>query len=173
MCHSRATKFVIGLTGAQLNRNVEIGGQTRNQIEALITLGLAKGTIPKPEAPRYVDPYNPSAALADRARAYLATNCAHCHTSEGGGNTLMNLTPAVAPAAQHLIDAPPEHGDFGLPDAKIVAPGNPGRSVLAIRVALRGASGEMPPVGTLTADHAGVQMLLDWIQSLPAPAPQP
>ncbi|HTE20278.1 MAG TPA: hypothetical protein VK689_18080, partial [Armatimonadota bacterium] len=121
----------------------------------------------------HVDPYNLSAALADRARTYLAVNCAHCHTSEGGGNTLMNLTPTVTPDRQHLIDAPPEHGAFGIPDARLAAPGNPGRSVLAIRVALRGVAGQMPPVGTLAADPVGAQLLVEWIQSLPAPAPQP
>ena len=147
-------------------------GQTQNQIAALIALGIAKGPLPKPDAPRHVDPYDPSAPLADRARTYLAMNCAHCHTSEGGGNTLMDLAPGIAPARQHLIDAPPEHGAFGLPDARIVAPGDAGRSVLPIRVAMRGP-GQMPPVGTLAADPAGMQMLLEWIQSLPAPAPQP
>jgi uncharacterized repeat protein (TIGR03806 family) len=172
MCHSRAAKFALGLTNAQLNRDVEIGGQTRNQIEAWIALGIAKGPTPKPNAPRHVDPYDTSAPLADRARTYLATNCAHCHTPEGGGNTLMDLGPGVAPDRQHLIDAPPQHGTLGLADARIVAPGDAGRSVLPLRAAMRGA-GQMPPVGTLAADPAGVQMLLEWLQSLPAPTPPP
>ncbi|HEV7405602.1 MAG TPA: PQQ-dependent sugar dehydrogenase [Chthoniobacteraceae bacterium] len=172
MCHSRAAKFAIGLTGAQLHRDVEIGGRMQNQIASFIDLGLATGPLPKPDAPRHVDPYDPGAPLADRARTYLAVNCAHCHVSEGGGNTLMNLAPGAAPDKQHLIDAPPEHGAFGLPDARIVAPGNPGRSILTVRVAMRGP-GQMPPVGTLMPDPAGIQMLLEWLQGLPAPAPQP
>ncbi len=175
-CHSRAAKFAMSLTNAQLNRDVVIGGQTRNQIEALGALGIAKGAAPKPDAPRHVDPYDKSAALADRARAYLAVNCAHCHTPEGGGNTLMNLTPGAAPDQQHLIDAPPQHGAFGLTglaDARIIAPGNAGRSVLPIRVSLRGEGGQMPPVGTLAVDPAGIQLLLEWLQSLPASVPKP
>ncbi len=172
MCHSRAAKFAIGLTSAQLHRDVEIEGRTQNQIAAFIALGLAKGPLPKPDAPRHFDPYDPSAPLADRARTYLAVNCAHCHVSEGGGNTLMNLAAGTAPAQQHLIDAPPEHGAFSLPEARIIAPGDAGRSVLAVRVAMRGP-GQMPPVGTLAADPLGLQMLLEWIQGLPAPTPQP
>lgn len=177
MCHSRAAKFAIGLTNAQLNRNVVMEGRTQNQIEALLALGIAKtkGEVLKPDAPRHVNPYDTSAALADRARAYLATNCAHCHISEGGGNTLMDLTPAAAPDRQHLIDAPPQHGAFGLTglaDARLIAPGNVGRSVLPIRVTLRGASGQMPPVGTLAVDPAGVQLLVEWIQGLPSPTPK-
>jgi glucose/arabinose dehydrogenase/mono/diheme cytochrome c family protein len=173
MCHSRAARFALSLTSAQLNRPVEIEGQTRNQIEALIALGFAKGAIPKAGLPHHVDPYDQSAAVADRVRTYLATNCAHCHTPEGGGNTLMNLTAGAAPAQQHLIDAPPEHGAFNLPDARIVTPGQPGRSVLPIRIALRGVPGQMPPVGTLAPDPAGMQLLVEWIQSLPPAEPQP
>jgi glucose/arabinose dehydrogenase/mono/diheme cytochrome c family protein len=172
MCHSRAAKFALSLTNAQLNRGVT-GGP--NQIEALFALGIAKGAAAKPDAPRHVDPYDTTAPLADRARSYLAVNCAHCHTPEGGGNTLMNLTAGVAPDQQHLIDAPPQHGAFGLTgvaDARLIAPGNAGRSVLPIRVSLRG-SGQMPPVGTLAADPAGIQLLLEWLQSLPATTPQP
>ncbi len=176
LCHSRAAKFAIGLTTAQLHRDVVTGSQTQNQIEALIALGIVKGPLPTPDLPRLVDPYDSSAALADRARAYLATNCAHCHTPEGGGNTLMDLTPGVTPDRQHLIDAPPQHGAIGLEglaDARLVAPGNAGRSVLPIRVSLRGATGQMPPAGTLAIDPVGLQLLLEWVQSLPSSTPQP
>ena len=169
MCHSRATRFAISLTSAQLNREVENEGRTENQIEAFLSLGLAKGPKPKRDAPRHANPYDLDAPLGDRVRAYFATNCAHCHTSEGGGNTLMNLTPAMAPERQHLIDAPPEHGDLGLPNARLIAPGDAGRSVLPVRVALRG-SGQMPPVGTLANDPVAIQMLFEWVRSMP---PQP
>ena len=81
----------------------------------------------------------------------------------------MNLTASVAPDRQHLIDASPEHGAFGLADARLIAPGDPARSLLPIRVAMRGGSGQMPPVGTLAVDPVGVQLLLEWIQHLPAP----
>lgn len=173
MCHSRAAKFVIGLTSAQLHRDVGLTGQTQNQIEAWIAHGLAKGLAPKPDAPRHVDPYDPSASLPERARSYLAVNCAHCHVSEGGGNTLMNLGPATALDKRHLIDAPPEHGTFGIADARLVAPGDPSHSILPIRVALRGVPGQMPPVGTLVPDPVGGQMLLEWLLSLPVSPPPP
>ena len=176
MCHSRAAKFALSLTNAQLNRDVVSEGQPQNQVEALFARGLAKGAKLKAEAPRHVDPYDTTAALADRVRTYLAVNCAHCHIPDGGGNTLMDLTPYVAPDRQHLIDAPPQHGApglNGLADARLVAPGNAGRSVLPIRAAMRGGEGQMPPVGTIAADPAGIQLLLEWVQGLPAVAPQP
>ena len=174
MCHSRAAKFALSLSSAQLNRDVVTGDHAENQIASFIALGLAKGAAPKPDAPRHVDPYDTSAPLADRARSYLATNCAHCHTPDGGGNTLMDLTPGVSPDRQHLINAPPQHGAFGLTglgDAMLIAPGNAGRSILPIRISLRGATGQMPPVGTLAVDPAGIQLLLEWLQSLPTTPP--
>jgi mono/diheme cytochrome c family protein len=113
-----------------------------------------------------VNPYDTNAPLAERAQAYLATNCAHCHVPDGGGNSAMDLTPWVREDRQHLIDAPPQHGDFGVREARLVAPGNAGRSVLPMRVARRG-DGQMPPLGTIAGDPAGVQLLYQWIQSLP------
>ena len=60
----------------------------------------------------------------------------------------------------------PQHGDFDVPGARIIAPGDAGRSVLLARVASRGA-GQMPPVGTRMPDGEGIRLLVEWIQSLP------
>ncbi len=51
--------------------------------------------LPKPvtDQPRLVDPADTTAPLPDRAKAWLATNCSHCHLPEGGGNSAMNLSP--------------------------------------------------------------------------------
>lgn len=167
-CHSREANFALGLTNAQLNRSVAVdGSKAQNQIARLAELGLVGGRAPGPRAPRLVNPYDEAAPLAERARAYFATNCSHCHVPNGGGNTLMDLTPGAKPERQHLVDAVPQHGDFGLKDARIIAPGAAGRSVLPMRVALRGDS-QMPPVGTIAGDPAGVKLIYEWVQSLAA-----
>ncbi|MCX6954342.1 MAG: PQQ-dependent sugar dehydrogenase [Verrucomicrobia bacterium] len=168
-CHSREANFALGLTNAQLNRNVTVEGRTQNQIAAFIRLGLVGGRAPGPRAPHLVNPSDTSAPLEDRARAYLAANCSHCHVPNGGGNTLMDLTPWAQGERRHLIDAVPQHGDFGIKDARLVAPGNVGRSVLPRRVAMRGDS-QMPPVGTIAGDPDGVKLIYEWVQSLPVSA---
>ena len=61
-----------------------------------------------------VDPRNAQAPLADRAHTYLTVNCAHCHMSDGGGNSSMNLAAALKSPRQTLIDARPEHGGQNL-----------------------------------------------------------
>ena len=167
-CHSREANFALGLTNAQLNREVTADGRAQNQIAAFVGRGLVRGNPPAARAPRLADPSDRSAPLDERVRAYFATNCAHCHIPNGGGNATMDLTPWVRPEKQHLLDAVPLHGDFGLRDARLVAPGNAGRSVLPLRVAVRG-TGQMPPVGTMAGDPAGVQLLYQWIQSLAPP----
>ena len=177
-CHGRGANYVLGLTNAQLNREVGMEGLRKNQLEAFagagwvqIKTGEGKFSpgLPQPvvELPRLVDPSDTKAALADRATAYLATNCAHCHIPEGGGNTAMNLAPWASGAAQHLLNAVPQHGDLGLVDARLITPGDVGRSVLPVRVMSRGP-GQMPPVGTLQIDPGGLQLLIAWLQNLPA-----
>lgn len=168
-CHSREANFALGLTNAQLNRSITVDGRTQNQIAAFIKQGLVGGRPPAPRAPRLVDPYDTNAPLGDRAKAYFAANCSHCHVPNGGGNTIMDLTPWVKSDRQHLIDAKPQHGDFGLKDARLIAPAQAGRSVLPLRVATRG-NGQMPPLGTLAGDPAGVRLIYEWVQGLPAPA---
>lgn len=176
-CHARGANYALGLTNAQLNRDALVGGVAQNQITAFARLGLVQtkppdgpptSELPKPpaELPRLVDPYDASATLAERVTAYFATNCAHCHIPEGGGNTLMNLSPWANAANQHLIGAAPQHGTLGLANPSLIAPGDPSRSVLPIRVISRNA-GQMPPVGTLHCDTLGVQLIMAWLQSLP------
>ena len=84
----------------------------------------------------------------------------------------MNLAPWARPRSQHLLDARPQHGDLALPHARLIAPGDPSRSVLPIRVISRSA-GQMPPFGTLRCDTRGVQLLFEWLQSLPAVSQEP
>ena len=179
-CHGRGANYVLSLTNAQLNRNVRREGGLKHQLEALAEAGWVQTKTgegrfspglpkPVPELPRLVDPADPTAPLADRAKAWLATNCSHCHLPEGGGNSAMNLAPWASGADQHLLNAMPQHGDLGLPDARLLTPGEVGRSVLPVRVMSRGP-GQMPPIGTLQIDPAGLQLLIAWLQSLP-PAP--
>jgi glucose/arabinose dehydrogenase/mono/diheme cytochrome c family protein len=167
-CHSREANFALSLTNAQLNRDLVNDGRTQNQIAAFVERGLVSGNLPGARAPRLADPADVRAPLDDRARAYFATNCSHCHIQNGGGNSPMDLTPWARADKQHLLEAVPLHGDFGLRDARLISPGNAARSVLPLRVAMRG-TGQMPPVGTIAGDPAGVQLIYQWIQSLTPP----
>lgn len=175
VCHSRAGNFALGFGTRQLNRPLG-GPDSMNQLHWLEQQDLIRSgesaLLPTPAAlaPRFPVAGDTSASLEDRARAYLAVNCAHCHVNDGGGNSVMNMAPWETLAQTRLIDQVPQHGTLNLGDARIVVPGAPGRSVLIMRAALR-IPGQMPPLGTLRPDPEGIRLLSEWISSLPATAP--
>jgi uncharacterized repeat protein (TIGR03806 family) len=116
---------------------------------------------------KLADPYDAKADLDRRARSYLHANCAMCHVEAGGGNAQMELEHNVRPEKMRIFDVKPVHSTFGLPDARLVAPGAPERSVLLHRVGHRGA-GHMPPLATSLVDRAAVEMLREWVKQMPA-----
>src|SRR5665213_516344 len=140
--------------------------------EALATRGQREPTpstllaFDPDHIPRLTNPYDASADLTLRVRSYLHANCAICHVQEGGGNALMNLEFGVPPEKCRAINVPPQHDSFGIANAKLIAPGDPGNSVLLHRVAIRG-SGQMPPLGSNMVDEKAVEMLRAWIEKMP------
>jgi putative heme-binding domain-containing protein len=65
------------------------------------------------------------------------------------------------------LDVKPMRGDFQLPDARIIAPGDPYRSVLFYRMAKTGG-GRMPHVGSREVDVPGLNVVEAWIRGLKA-----
>ncbi len=114
---------------------------------------------------RLADPYDEKAPVDARARAYLQTNCAHCHVEAGGGNAQIDLEFSTPLANTRLLDVKPLHSFPTLADGFLVAPGVPERSVLLQRVSTRG-TGQMPPMATSMRDERAAKLLTDWIRSL-------
>ena len=69
------------------------------------------------------------------------------------------------PRRHKLIDVAPVHHKFDLPDAKLVAPGHPERSILLHRLSHRGP-GQMPQLATNLVDEKAVKVVEEWIKSL-------
>ncbi|MDA1052346.1 MAG: PQQ-dependent sugar dehydrogenase [Planctomycetota bacterium] len=115
--------------------------------------------------PRLVDPDDKQQDLDARARSYLHANCAQCHVEAGGGNAQFNLEFTKPLADAKLVDEEPLHHKFDLPDARLVAAGDPDRSVLLHRLAMRGA-GQMPQLATTKVDERAVELLREWISQL-------
>lgn len=111
------------------------------------------------------NPYDATQPLEQRARAFLHANCAYCHVEAGGGNAKIDLSIYPDLKGMKIVDVPPTHHTFGKSDARLVAPGNPDRTVLLHRVGLRGP-GQMPQLSTSIVDAAAVEMLRDWVKSL-------
>jgi mono/diheme cytochrome c family protein len=115
--------------------------------------------------PRLANPYDQSSNLADRARAYLHSNCSSCHVPAGGGNATLDLRHNIPLAQTGLIDENPKHQRFDINDARLVASGNPERSILLKRMSIRG-NGQMPQLATQVIDEEAVALIRQWISSL-------
>ena len=117
------------------------------------------------DLPHLVSPYDVTAPLEVRARSYLYANCAHCHVDYGGGNARFQLLYALPLEKTGIIDAMPQNGSFGIADARVIAPGEPERSLIPFRMAKIG-QGRMPHVASSVVDEPAVQLIRDWIRQM-------
>lgn len=168
-CHNFWAENALAFNVAQLNFDREGKG---NELARLTTEGFIRrvGNDGKP-LPNFDDralAKEPSLGVKDGnaeklARAYLHVNCSHCHRFGGGGGAVVLELDHTKPLKETgLIDARPKQGDFGIPDARLVAPGDPGRSVLLYRMAKFGR-GHMPHIGAELPDITGLNLLESWI----------
>ncbi|MCH2373977.1 MAG: PQQ-dependent sugar dehydrogenase [Planctomycetes bacterium] len=169
VCHSRAAGFTLGLQTLQMNRDFDYGDVVDNQLRTLNGVGLFSQPLEK-EPDEYAalpNPYDDSADLGARARAYLYVNCSVCHVQDGGGNAAMQLRYEEAAEHTGLFDIAPKHDTFGIENARLVAPGSPYRSVLYYRMATLGPA-RMPRAGPTTIDDAALRFMEKWMSRVDA-----
>jgi putative heme-binding domain-containing protein len=155
-CHNLWNNFAPGFSALELQRNSSASDDPLQL--------LAEFELP-PDEGKLADPHGPGGVLETRARSYLHANCSACHRFGGGGSvpTFMNADLPLNEAK--LLGTKPVLGDLGLPEARVIAPGDPCRSVLLQRMAT-GGRGHMPYLGGQSVDDHGVILLRDWIASL-------
>lgn len=156
-CHTVWNNFTPGFNALHLDHPTP--DSKGNQLDHFKTLGLA---VPRPQL---VDPADSSQPLATRARSYLHENCAGCHRKNGGGAVPSYLDIELSLKESRVIDQSPIQGGLGLPDPKVIAPGDPARSVLLYRMASTG-SGHMPHLGSNLVHDDGLRLVHEWIASL-------
>jgi uncharacterized repeat protein (TIGR03806 family) len=169
LCHTMPAKFVLGVNTLQLNKDHDYDGTVDNQIRTWEHLGLFTKPLPAPpeRLPRLADPRDARQGLDRRARAYLHANCSQCHRAFGGGNADFQLLDTLDLAATGTIDARPVQGDLGISDARIIAPGDPRRSLIYHRMSLLGP-GRMPPLASSVVDQDALELVRHWIERLGA-----
>ena len=161
----------LGITTGQLNKPIADSKEGQTQLSALQDAGILAWTSDVAKLPSLADPYDESASLDRRARSYLQTNCAHCHQVNAGGTANIALGIEVALPATQTVGVRPIQGTFGIAGARIIAPGDPARSVLYYRMSKLGG-GRMPRVGSNQVDERATRMIHDWIARMPAPGGQ-
>jgi uncharacterized repeat protein (TIGR03806 family) len=167
-CHTTVAGSSLGLETSQLNTlfTYESTGRTANQLATLDHIGMFTASPGDPTTlPVFPAPDDEGASLEERARTYLHVNCAQCHQPEGPSRTDLDFRYATSLADTQACDAVPDHGDLGIDDARVIAPGSPERSVLSSRVHRRDAY-QMPPLASSVVDEVGAALLDEWIVSL-------
>ncbi|MBL8611436.1 MAG: PQQ-dependent sugar dehydrogenase [Myxococcales bacterium] len=163
-CHTAAAGRSLSLETLQLNSDFVYTSTNRisNQLATLDHIGLFASPIGDPKAkPKLPDPFGPDPVEA-RARAYLHSNCSHCHRPSGTGRGPANFLFTTAAADLGVCNVDPTQGTLGIAGAKLVATGDPGKSVVSARMKRLDAH-RMPPIGTRVVDPKGTALVDAWI----------
>ncbi len=173
-CHSSSLDATNSFTAIQLNH--DLGGVTLADLrnEGLMTHDIEPGMAGIPGTPAEVE-----------ALGYLHANCGNCHRQTPPGEGCVGAgcasglllwvnvgVPSVEATStyQTAVGVP---GGYPLPSvtgACRVHPGQPDMSTLVYRMAQRGTSAQMPPLGTELAHSAGIDVVRAWIAGLRADA---
>lgn len=166
-CHTAAAGHTLGLNIAQLSSRTGPGGP--DQLDELLESGLLQISPAELASLRERFPPIPalddeSVSINDRARAFLKVNCSSCHRPDGPGDGKMDLRRETALLDMGICDVDPSVPWSDVQDARIVAPGEPDRSVLLARLLATGR-GRMHPY-RLEIDHVGADLIRRWIDEL-------
>jgi nitrate/TMAO reductase-like tetraheme cytochrome c subunit len=143
-CHqSNSILSPIGPSLLNLNKTVNRSGIELNQLAHLQSLGILE-QFSVDDIPQMVDYKDMNASMSDRSRAYLAMNCAHCHTPKG-----WNISAEKDFDFRHEI--PFEHTGIQNGKDKIL------RNLI---------NQEMPFIGTTLVDEEGVALLIEYLESI-------
>lgn len=158
----------IGPKPQNLNTTYNYTTGAENQITKWKTLGILGNDVPNLSSIHStVDWRDTSKSLELRARSYIDINCAHCHR-EGGH---------CAYVAQRFNFSNTDLHSFGvclvplfnIPNGPfIINGGNADYSDMIIRMNSTQGDVMMPYIGRSLVHQEGVQLMKDWINSLPA-----
>lgn len=169
-CHTANAGFVLGVKTRQLNRDLNYpSGFTENELRAWNRLGLFDTNLSGADLkkfPRLAAGDDLSRSLEDRARSYLDANCAHCHRPKG---TVAYFDARFdTPLARQDLIGGRVLIDERIDGARVIAPNDIWRSILFMRANTVEAF-KMPPLARNTIDTHGMELLRQWIESLPGP----
>jgi uncharacterized repeat protein (TIGR03806 family) len=167
-CHNSKTTGVLGVKARQMNRAFTYPSRvTDNELRTWNHLGLFAPALDEKDLaqlPTLAAADDSTRSLQDRARSYLDANCAQCHRP-GGTVAYFDARYDTPLERQELIDGPVLI-DQGIDRPRIISPHDIWRSIAYMRVNTVDDI-KMPPIGRETIDRKGVELLQNWISSLP------
>lgn len=157
----------IGPKPQNLTTDYNYGRFSMNQLQRLKIIGYIDSSLPNISSINgTVNWKDTSKSLQIRARSYIDINCAHCHRDGGhcdyvpqrfnfSNLNLYTFGVCLTP----LFTVP--NGPF------VINGGNATRSEMIIRMSSTDDALKMPYIGRTLVDEDGVQLMKDWINSLP------
>ncbi|WP_373048000.1 hypothetical protein [Vulgatibacter sp.] len=137
-------------------------------LRTLAAAGLLRG-LPQSllDRPPRIEAPSPEARAA---LGYLQGNCASCHNQAGPLASLgldLAVRGGISGAGASAAGVPSRFVLPGLSPAESfrIDPGDPARSAVAVRIASRDPTTQMPPLGTALADEEAAQLIRRWIES--------
>lgn len=171
-CHGQSGKFQpLGPTAGNLNRTFRHGSE--NQLAHWKAQGKLRD-CPEPDTipaiPVYDDPATGS--LDERARAWLAVNCAHCHNPHGSARTSgLDLTLSQTDPAKYGVWKSPVATGRGSGGRKYdIVPGKPEESILQYRIESEEPGVRMPNLARNMSHSRSIELIHNWIANMPEQA---
>ncbi len=159
-CHTAAAGHVLGVSTRQLNRDRQLLTWSGMGLFDVVLDERAPVTLP-----RLVALDDPHASAEQRVRSYLDANCAFCHRPGAVGFANFDARAEVPLADTNLVGGAVVI-DHGIDRARNLAPKDPWRSMLLVRMEHE-AELRMPPLARARVDHDAVATVRTWIAELP------
>ena len=132
------------------------------------TTGILKELVEPNLRPKLPGWDNVLLPIANRAKAYLDSNCAHCHNAEGSAkNSGLYLSYNQNDSRKRGIFKPPIAAGKGSGDFIYdIVPGHPDQSILIYRMKSNDPSIRMPEIGRSIEHSEAVVLLEQYIEEL-------
>lgn len=159
----------IGIKPQNLNTTFPYSTGTKNQLSKWIEFGYLENNLPSTIVSA-VDYKDTSKSLDLRVRSYFDINCAHCHQVGGNAEYMKTIRMAFNETADSSKMGVCIAGDIEVPGivhGKIVSPNNTSESTILYLLTTNQPNLRMPRIGRSIAHLEGIQLVTEWINSLP------
>ena len=169
-CHGEDGRYVpLGPTIRNMNRDGLIGNH--NQLAHWHGEGVL-ANVPHTrwdELPKLAAAFeSESGSVAERARAYLDVNCAHCHQPHGSASSAgLDLRITQDDPARYGVWKSPVATGRGSGGRRFdIVPGKPQSSILLFRMEATEPAVRMPNLARGLVDHEGLELVREWIAGI-------
>ena len=169
-CHKVGRPMLpIGPRARHLNREFAYDHGSENQLAYWSRVGALTGAPSADEAPRLAVWDDPATGtVAERARAWLEINCAHCHNEDGPASNagLDLMAHQRAPVKYGVFKSPAAAGPGSGGLSYDIVPGKPDESILLYRIASTEPQVMMPELGKRLVHTESLELIRQWIREM-------